>query len=235
MTQHPLKILVVEDEYITQKTICNYLTEIGYEVIGTAMDAIKAIEILNTKTIDFAILDITIKGEKNGIWIGNYLSENFNIPHLYLTAYSDTETIKNALETKPTGYLVKPFQKHDLFTSIEIAILNFRKTQNSKEKYLIVKHNEIYTKINFESILFIESDKNYLIIKCNDETYRYRSTISDFENLIPSNFIKTHKGFIINTEKVKEFSTSSVIINDSKIPISKTYKDFVISKLQESN
>ena len=233
MIQNPLKILVVEDEYITQKTICNYLTEIGYEVIGTAMSANNAIEILNTKNVDFAILDINIKGEKNGIWLGNYILENFNIPHLYLTAYSDTETIKNALETKPLGYLVKPFQKHDLFTSIEIAILNFAKNQSSKEKHILVKHNEIYTKINFDTILFIESDKNYLVLNCENETYRYRSTITDFENLMPNYFIKTHKGFIINCQKVKEFSTSLVVINEFKIPISKTFKEFVFSKLQE--
>lgn len=233
MIQNPLKILVVEDEYITQKTICNYLTEIGYEVIGTAMSANNAIEILNTKNVDFVILDINIKGEKNGIWLGNYISENFNIPHLYLTAYSDTETIKNALQTKPLGYLVKPFQKHDLFTSIEIAILNFSKNQSSKEKHILVKHNEIYTKINFDTILFIESDKNYLVLNCENETYRYRSTITDFENLMPNYFIKTHKGFIINCQKVKEFSTSLVVINEFKIPISKTFKEFVFSKLQE--
>jgi two-component system response regulator LytT len=233
MTQQPLKILVVEDEYITQKTICNYLTEIGYEVIGTAMNANSAIEILNTKKVDFAILDITIKGEKNGIWLGNYISENFNIPHLYLTAYSDTETIKFALQTKPLGYLVKPFQKHDLFTSIEIAILNFTKNKSSKDKYILVKHNEFYTKINFDSILFIESDRNYLVINCENETYRYRSTITDFEDLMPNYFIKTHKGFIINCQKVKEFSNSIVLINDFKIPISKTFKELVINKLQE--
>jgi two-component system response regulator LytT len=233
MTQNPLKILVVEDEYITQKTICNYLTEIGYEVVSGVMNTNNAIEILNTKNVDFAILDINIKGEKNGIWLGNYISENFNIPHLYLTAYSDTETIKNALQTKPLGYLVKPFQKHDLFTSIEIAILNFAKNQTSKEKFIIVKHNEIYTKINFDSILFIESDKNYLILNCEDATYRYRSTITDFENLMPNYFIKTHKGFIVNCQKVKEFSTSLILINEFKIPISKTFKELVFHKLQE--
>lgn len=233
MIQNPLKILVVEDEYITQKTICNYLTEIGYEVIGNAMNANSAIEILNTKDVDFAILDINIKGEKNGIWLGNYISENFNIPHLYLTAYSDTETIKNALQTKPLGYLVKPFQKHDLFTSIEIAILNFTKNQTSKEKHILVKHNEVYTKINFDTILFIESDKNYLILNCENEMYRYRSTITDFENLMPSHFIKTHKGFIVNSQKVKEFSNSLILINDFKIPISKTFKELVFNKLQE--
>lgn len=233
MTQNPLKILVVEDEYITQKTICNYLTEIGYEVVAAVMNANNAIEILNTKEVDFAILDINIKGEKNGIWLGNYISENFNIPHLYLTAYSDTETIKNALQTKPLGYLVKPFQKHDLFTSIEIAISNFTKNQTSKEKHILVKHNEVYTKINFDTILFIESDKNYLILNCEDETYRYRSTITDFENVMPNYFIKTHKGFIINCQKVKEFSNSLILINDFKIPISKTFKDSVFNKLQE--
>ena len=233
MTPTPLKILVVEDEYITQKTICNYLTEIGYEVVTAVMNANNAIEILNTKNVDFAILDINIKGEKNGIWLGNYISENFTLPHLYLTAYSDTETIKKALETKPFGYLVKPFQKHDLFTSIEIAILNFTKNQISKEKHILVKHNEVYTKINFDTILFIESDKNYLILNCEDESYRYRSTITDFENLMPNYFIKTHKRFIINCQKVKEFSTNLILINDFKIPISKTFKELVINKLKE--
>jgi DNA-binding LytR/AlgR family response regulator len=233
MAPTPLKILVVEDEYITQKTICNYLTEIGYEVVTAVMNANNAIEILNTKNVDFAILDINIKGEKNGIWLGNYISENFTLPHLYLTAYSDTETIKKALETKPFGYLVKPFQKHDLFTSIEIAILNFTKNQTSKEKHILVKHNEVYTKINFDTILFIESDKNYLILNCEDESYRYRSTITDFENLMPNYFIKTHKRFIINCQKVKEFSTNLILINDFKIPISKTFKELVINKLKE--
>ena len=137
------------------------------------------------------------------------------------------------MQTKPLGYLVKPFQKHDLFTSIEIAILNFSKNQSSKEKHILVKHNEIYTKINFDTILFIESDKNYLVLNCENEIYRYRSTITDFENLMPNYFIKTHKGFIINCQKVKEFSTSLVVINEFKIPISKTFKEFVFSKLQE--
>ena len=232
MTQHPIKILVIEDEYITQKTICNYLMEIGYEVIDTSMNAIDAIEIIKSKPVDFIILDINIKGEQNGVWLGNYIAKNFNLPHLYLTAYSDTETIKSALQSNPLGYLVKPFQKHDLFTAIEIAILNFNKSQNSNEKQLLVKHNEVYTKINFDSILYIESDKNYLLINCEEDVYRYRSTISDFENIMPNYFIKTHKGFIINTQKVKEFSNSSVIINDNKIPISKSHKDLVLNILQ---
>lgn len=229
----PLRILVVEDEFITQKTICNYLTEIGYEVIGTALKAEKAIEILETKKVDFAILDINIKGDKNGIWLANYIAENYAIPHLFLTAYSDSETINQALKTKPLGYLAKPFQKHDLFTAIEIAVLNYTKEVKTNKDTLLLKHNEVFIKIEIDKILFIESDKNYLIINHLNGIYRYRSTISDFENELPHNFIKTHKGFIANLKKITGFTNTHVLIDDIKIPISKTFKDQVLKKLQQ--
>lgn len=229
--ERPLKILVVEDEYITQKTICNYLIEMGYEVVGTALNFENAINVLKNECVDFAILDINIKGSQNGIAIADYIIKNYEIPHIYLTAYSDSETIKNALKSEPSGYLVKPFQKHDLFTAIEIGILNFSKKKDKVKNTLLLKHNDIYIKVEIEDILFIESDKNYLIINHLNDTYRYRSTISDFINKLPSKFIKTHKGFIVNTSKVTGFTTSEIIINDFKIPISKTFKDMVLKKL----
>ena len=149
-----------------------------------------------------------------------------------LTIGNDTETIKEALKTEPLGYLIKPFQKHDLFTSIEIAVLNYSKKNTSKNTSLLVKHNEVYQKIDIQEILFIESDKNYLIINHINDTYRYRSTISEFENQLPSNFIKTHKGFIVNIEKVKGFTNTQLFIEDFIIPISKTFKSPVLEKLQ---
>lgn len=231
MTNANLKILVVEDEYITQKTICNYLTEIGYQVIGTAMNADDAVAILNSKEVDFALLDITIQGEKNGIWLAEHIKENFSIPHLFLTAYADTETITNALKTEPLGYLVKPFQKHDLFTAIEIAILNFSKTNTSKDQHIIVKHQEVYKKINLADVLFFESNKNYLLIYCKNENYRYRTTINEFIKQLPNQFTQTHKGFIVNTEKIDSFSNSLINIDDFKIPISKTFKDAVLKSI----
>ena len=228
----PLKVLVVEDEFITQKTICNYLEEIGYEVVGKAMNAEDALKLLETKNVDFAILDINIKGDKSGIWLANEILNNYDIPHLFLTAYSDSETIKDALKTEPLGYLVKPFQKHDLFTSIEIAVLNYSKKTPPKDNSLLVKHNEVYQKIDVQDILFIESDKNYLIINHLNDTYRYRATISEFENQLPINFIKTHKGFIVNIDKVTRFTNAQLFIEDFIIPISKTFKQIVLEKLR---
>lgn len=234
MSEKSLKILVVEDEYITQKNICDHLIEIGYSILGTASNYNTAIEILNAKKVDLIILDIHLKGEKNGIELANYIKENNSeIPFIFLTAYSDTASIKEAIKTRPSGYLVKPFEKHDLFSAIEVALLNFEKKHNQKKKSLLVKHQGIFIKIDIDSIIYIESDKNYLIIQCINDSYRYRSTLTEIKESLPDNFIFTHKGFIINCNFVDSFSTTVVFLKNFRIPISKTYKDFVTKTLQE--
>ncbi len=187
----PLQILIVEDEFITQKTISNYLEEIGYGISGLAMSASEAIEILEKNIVNFVILDINIKGEQNGIYLGKYIKEKYNLPFIYLTAYSDAKTISNAIETEPFSYLVKPFQKYDLLAAIEVGILNYNKINQQKKDTILIKHNDVYKKINFDSILYIESQKNYLIIKTIDVEYKYRSTISEFQKQLAKNFIKT--------------------------------------------
>lgn len=234
----PLNILVVEDEYITQKTISTFLKEMGYNVIGAAMNAAEAITILESNKVEFALLDITIQGEKDGIWLANYIQKNYNIPHIFLTAYADDATIKDAISTNPCGYLIKPFQKAELYSSIEIAVLNFNKqiqtSEQTKNDFIFIKHNDIYEKVALDSILFIESQKNYLLLISVQKEYRFRATITDFFPKLPNNFIKTHKGFIVNSTKIESFNTSSICINHKKIPISKTYKDEVFSSLNSS-
>ena len=235
---HPLNILVVEDEYITQKTISVLLAEMGYNVIGTAMNAVEAIEILEDNNVEFALLDITIQGEKDGIWLANYIKENYTIPHVFLTAYSDDDTIKNAIATNPYGYLIKPFQKAELFSSIEIALLNFNKqhpSENKENDFIYVKHNEVFEKVLLENIEYVESQRNYLLIVTPEKEYRFRATITEFISKLPENFIKTHKGFIVNSQYIQSYSTNYVHIGSKKIPVSKTHKDLVLARLNHSN
>ena len=227
----PIQILIVEDEFITQRTIANQLEEMGYEIAGLAMSSEEAIAILNSKKVNFAILDINIQGGNDGIWLANFIKEKHNIPFIYLTAYADDDTIKRAITTEPFSYLVKPFQKHDLLTAIEISILNFNKLHPKKEATLLLKHNEIFKKVSIASIIYIESDKNYLKLFCEDEVYRYRSTISDFMELLPNYFYQTHKGFIVNSNFITGFNHSFVEINEIQIPISKTYKEKIMQLL----
>ncbi|HKX85444.1 MAG TPA: response regulator [Flavobacterium sp.] len=233
MKTNSVKVLIVEDEYITQKTITLYLEESGYNVVGATMNYDETLHVLNTTEVDLALLDINIKGEKNGIEIGNLIHNHYQIPHIYLTAYSDQSTVKNAINTMPYAYLVKPFSKVDLFVSIETAIANFnsKKELQIKKEYIFLKHNEFHVKINLEEINYIESQKNYLLLYTESEVYKYRSTLTDFKPKLPRYFIQIHKGFMVNKHKIKGYNSNFILVNDKQIPISRTFKESVYQLL----
>lgn len=104
----------------------------GYEISGDAMNPREAIDVLERLDTDLAILDINLKSEQDGIWIAKEIRPNYHIPFIFLTAYSDKQTIQRAAEVNPYGYLVKPFSKADILASIEIALKNYEKEQKTE-------------------------------------------------------------------------------------------------------
>lgn len=116
------RILVVEDEPLIAEDIAQTLEKQGYVVAGIAGSSTKALDMLVTKTPDLALLDISIKGDKNGIDLAEIINSKYKIPFIYLTSYSDMATLERARTSLPSGYIVKPFKDKDLLSSIEMAI-----------------------------------------------------------------------------------------------------------------
>lgn len=125
-----LRILIVEDEPVIAENISMYLDNADFEVSGIAYDSIEAKEQLVTNTPDAAILDVNLESGEDGIDIAGYINEKFQLPFLFLTSYSDKETLKRAKKVKPSGYIVKPFNEKTLLASLEIAISNFTSESN---------------------------------------------------------------------------------------------------------
>lgn len=125
-----LRILIVEDEPVIAENISMYLDNADFEVSGIAYDSIEAKEQLLTNTPDAAILDVNLESEQDGIDIAGYINEKFQLPFLFLTSYSDKETLERAKKVKPSGYIVKPFNEKTLLASLEIAISNFTSESN---------------------------------------------------------------------------------------------------------
>jgi DNA-binding NarL/FixJ family response regulator len=119
----PTRILIVEDEPAIAHDIAAILTADGYYVCGIAHSSTKAMDYLVTKSPDIALLDISIKGDKDGIDIAHIIKKKYNIPFIFLTSYADKETIERVKETAPYGYIVKPFKERDLAPVIEVALL----------------------------------------------------------------------------------------------------------------
>ncbi len=119
-----IKVLIVEDEPLIAKNIGMYLNNHDYEVAAIAYDPDEAVHQLKKLQPDFAILDINLESEKTGIDIATYINKNNFIPFIYLTSYSDKETLEKAKLTNPAGFIVKPFNEKTLYASIEIALAN---------------------------------------------------------------------------------------------------------------
>ncbi len=126
----PARILVVEDEGLIALGIKEGLESQGYEVTAVASSADGAInQALNTEP-DLVLMDIHLKGGTDGIEAARQIKQTLNIPVVFLTAYSDKETLKNAIAAEPFAYLVKPFEERTLHTTIQTSL---RKAEQEKK------------------------------------------------------------------------------------------------------
>ena len=119
-------IFVVEDEGIIAHSIAATLEKAGYQVAGIAGSGEEALSKLSEIQPQLILMDIHLNGRIDGIELSERVRELFEIPIVYLTAHSDKETLNRAKITSPFGYLPKPVQQNNLFTSIEIALFKHR-------------------------------------------------------------------------------------------------------------
>lgn len=132
------KILVVEDEAVVAMEIQSRLEKLGHDVVGVVASGETAIKKAEDAQPDLVLMDIVIQGDMDGIETAEKIRTRFNIPVVYLTAYSDEKTLQRAKVTGAYGYLLKPFEERDLHTTIEVAFYKHvmeQKLIRSEEHY----------------------------------------------------------------------------------------------------
>jgi len=120
MTETP-RILIVEDEALIAEDIADLCQLNGYEVCGTAFNAAQALAMIQEHRPNLVLLDINLEDTVDGLDIAVHLRKHHTIPFIFLTSYADRDTFARAKDTAPLGYIVKPFSKDQLYTTIEIA------------------------------------------------------------------------------------------------------------------
>jgi len=240
-----INVLIVEDEFLTADTLKDYLIEFGYQLSGIARDAQEAESILDKEKTDIAILDMNIQGSRDGIWIAQLINEKYKIPFIFLTAYSDSQTVQSAVETKPFGYLIKPFNKMDIYTALEVALQKFQQIESSVElkiestlknkelglnEHLFVKEKNGYGKILLNDILYIKSELKYVEIYVQKKKYVLRHSLTEFMNFLPpEHFIQVHRSYAVNKQAVEYIGSNYLKIEGNDIPFSNQRKEEIIS------
>ncbi|KKN15192.1 hypothetical protein LCGC14_0988460 [marine sediment metagenome] len=138
----PAKILVVEDENIVAKDIAISLKHLGYAVPAVASSGEEAVQRTADTDPDLVLMDIVLRGKMDGIQTAQHIHDHFNIPVIYLTAYTDEKTLQRAKMTEPFGYIIKPFEERELYSTIEMALYKskteskLRKSEEAEENLL---------------------------------------------------------------------------------------------------
>lgn len=124
ITSNKISILIIEDDPIISHDISIILKKNDYLINGIAHSAMKAINHLATNKPDFIILDIHLGKGDTGIDVAKVIHEKYKLPYIFLTSFSDKDTLQAAQEHGPYGYLVKPFQEATLLATISITLSN---------------------------------------------------------------------------------------------------------------
>jgi len=140
-----IDILIVEDQALVAKELKSTLLELGYNVVSICCSSIEAIDICNKNNINIVLMDIYIKGDIDGIDTAKNIQEiQKNISIIYTTALSDEETIKKAIETKPSSYLVKPIKLQELSIALQIAKTKFDIDKNLSDDEIYIGDNFVF-------------------------------------------------------------------------------------------
>lgn len=126
-----LRILIIEDEPLIAEDLADLCKLNGYEVCGTIYHATAALSAIQTHQPNLVLIDINLQSTIDGVDIAEHLKRNYMIPFIFITSYADKHTLAKAKEVGPLGYIVKPFSKEQLYSTIEIACEQLHKLIDS--------------------------------------------------------------------------------------------------------
>lgn len=231
------KIYIVEDEPIIAETIQTALSKEGYEIAGMSDNAKEALFDIEQLQPDIILLDINLEGTIDGIELAGFIRKKFAIPFIFLTSYSDDQTLERVKEQDPAGYIVKPFNERNLKTSIELALHKSKQkitetlTSADDDSIFIKVKNELL-RVDFKDILFIEAFDNYCFVVTARQKHLVSFTLKKLEEKLPQQmFLRVHRSYVVNLSRINSLQDGDAFIENHRIPVSLSYKEQLMERI----
>jgi DNA-binding LytR/AlgR family response regulator len=228
--------IIIDDEPLAAALIEAHVANIpNLNIIAVCNNALEGFEVLKTQSVDLIFLDIQMP-LLTGI---EFLKSLSNPPKvIFTTAYR--EYAIESYELEVVDYLLKPISFDRFFKAINkffktietnTSIITVSDSQEVS-KFIYVNSNKKQHKISFSEILYVESIKDYIRIHLHDKTIVTKDKISEFEQKLSSNFLRTHRSYIVNADKITAYTVNDVEIGEIEIPIGISYKKQLLEKLK---
>jgi len=234
-----IRCLIVDDEHIARKLLSDYVARVPeLELVAACGTALEAMEYLKKDSIDILFLDIQMP-EITGL---DFLKTLHTKPETILTtAYS--EYAVKSYELDVTDYLLKPIQ-FDRFYKAVIKVIKTGSTtsidnsltahQTRKSEKLFIKADKKILKIDSKNIFFIKGQGPYVqIFTSDDQKIMTLLSMSKLEELLPDNFYRTHRSYIVNTDLIDSIEGNMINIGEHSVVLSKNKREEFIELIDK--
>lgn len=239
MTEQLNEILIVEDEPLIAEDISETLKEKGYGVTGIAHNANDAIRILKSSSPSLALLDINIDGNIDGLMLAQIIKKEFCLPFIFLTSYTDPETLNKVKELDPYGFIVKPFDDRELCSNIDIAIHKHKKESNSlvsvektAENSFFLRKNHVLYKVGISEIVYAQAFDNYSYVMTKEDKYLIPHTLKSVsQKLEEHDFVRIHRSYLVNLSAITSIADDHVVVMETNLPLSKSARSELLNRI----
>lgn len=222
-----LKCLIVDDEPPAIRLLEKYVSKVPFlELVSSTTSSIQALSLIESEKIDLVFMDIQIP-ELTGLQLSKIIKGKTNI--IFTTAYP--QFALQSYEVEAVDYLLKPFEFERFYEAV-LKVKNtskpeIKETPKETDEFLFVKTDgkNNFEKVDIKDICYIEGLKNYVAIHLINKQIITNNTLKSIEDYLPaSDFIKTHKSFIVSLRHISKTDSLCVYVNEKCIPIGDTFK-----------
>ncbi|PLX01425.1 MAG: DNA-binding response regulator [Marinilabiliales bacterium] len=226
-----INCIIIEDEYPAVEILKGFIGKVSTLEVKESFDnALSAIAYLSKNKVDVIFLDIQLP-ELNGI---DFIKTLVNPPLIVITSAYNEHAIE-AFELVVFDYLLKPFSFQRFIKTINRINEHFESGNNEvndqDNKHIYVKENRQNIKINIDDIVYIESQKEYVKIVCEENEVKTKMGISKIEDIMSDSMLRVHRSFMVSLNKVTSFTKNQIFLKDHIIPIGKYYQKEVLKQL----
>lgn len=233
-----IKCLIVDDEPVARGIIESFVDKIGtIELLKSCKNVFEAFEVVNNNEVDLIFLDINMP-EVSGLTLAKAIDKKTKI--IFTTAYR--EYAIEGFELQAVDYLLKPisFERflkavHNFFDiSSQKAINTVSIAEKNEKHFIFVRSDRKMVKVNFDEILYVESLSDYVKIHTDKKAIVTRETITNIEAKLPQNqFLRIHRSYIVSIKNIESYTNEYIEIKNKALPISRSYKESILRKLEK--
>jgi len=219
-----IRCIVVDDEPPGLNMIKSYIEKTPFlKLEGAYTNPVNALAEAKEKDVDLAFLDINMP-DINGMQLSKLLPDNCRV--IFTTAYE--EYALESYRVDAIDYLVKPISYDDFLQAANKAKEFFELIHSDKEEkeYFFVKADYKLHQVRFEDVLYFKNVKDYIQIYQKDGSRLMPlMSLKSIEAILPSNFMKVHRSFIVNLNEIKTVERSRIVFGKEFIPVADNYKE----------